>query len=77
MQTNNITAPVNQVSDYVQIPPVMEAMRTNNDRRPNNSLPIDTQGTVQQNAHSVPPVTLYNSHGILVKTNPNSLLGYA
>jgi len=73
----NITAPVKQTSSYIQIAPVMEAMRTNNDRRPANSFPVDTQGTIQQNAHAVPPVTLYNAHGILNKTNPNSLLGYA
>lgn len=77
MQTNNITEPVKQTSNYLELAPVMEAIRTNNDRRPTNSLPIDTEGTIQQNAHSVPPVTLYNAHGVLTKTNPNSLLGYA
>lgn len=76
MQTNTIE-PVKQTNNYTQITPVMEAMRTNNDRRPSNSLPIDTQGTIQQNAEDVAPVTLYNAHGILTKTNPNSLLGYA
>jgi len=73
----DLTVPVKQTSSYIQIAPVMEAMRTNNDRRPTNSLPIDTEGTIQQNAHSIPAVTLYNAHGILNKTNPNSLLGYA
>jgi hypothetical protein len=77
MQTNNTVQPVKQVSEYLQLAPVMEAIRTNNDRRPSNSLPIDTQGTIQQNAQAVPPVTLYNAHGILSKTAPNTLLGYA
>jgi hypothetical protein len=77
MQTNNITEPVKQTSNYTQIAPVMEAMRTNNDRRPTNSFPSNTNGTVQQNAHLLPPVSLYNAHGLLTKTNPNSLLGYA
>ena len=77
MQTTNITEPVKQTTDYLQITPVMEAMRTANDKRPSNSLPTETNGTIQENAHNFPPVTLYNSHGILKKTNPNSLLGYA
>lgn len=76
MQTN-IIEPVTRTNNYTQLTPVMEAIRTNNDRRPSNSLPIDTQGTIQQNAESVAPVTLYNAHGVLTKTNPNSLLGYA
>lgn len=77
MQVTNISEPVTQTTDYLQITPVMEAMRSNNDQRPSNSLPKDTQGTIQENAHNIPPVTLYNSHGLLKKTNPNSLLGYA
>ena len=77
VNTTNIPEPTKQTSSYLELTPVMEAMRTNNDRRPTNSLPEDTQGTIQSNAKSVPEVTLYNSHGILNKTNPNSLLGYA
>ena len=42
------------------------------------TLPTNTEGTIQENnSHLLPPVTLYNSHGILKKTNPNSLIGYA
>jgi hypothetical protein len=77
MQTTNLTEPVKQTASYLQLAPILEAIRANNDRRPSNSLPIDTQGTSQQNAEAVPPVTLYNAHGVLSKTNPNSLLGYA
>ena len=77
MQTTTIAEPVKQTSDYLQVTPVMEAMRSSNDKRPSNSLPEDTQGTIQENAHNIPPVTLYNSHGILKKTDSNSLLGYA
>jgi hypothetical protein len=69
---------VNSVSDYIQLAPILESMSTNNDKRPSNSLPIDTNGTPQSNNdNSLPQVTLYNAHGILKKTNPNSLLGYA
>jgi hypothetical protein len=77
MQTLTVSEPVTQIADYLQVTPVMESMRSANDKRPNNTLPIDTQGTIQENAQNIPAVTLYNSHGILKKTNPNSLLGYA
>ena len=77
MQATTIAEPVKQTSDYLQVTPVMEAMRSANDQRPSNSLPTQTEGTIQENAHNFPPVSLYNSHGLLKKTNPNSLLGYA
>lgn len=77
MQTNQIQ-PVTKTAEYLELLPILEAIRTNNDRRPKSSLPTETQGTTQQNnSHVVPPVTLYNAHGILSKTNPNSLVGYA
>jgi hypothetical protein len=70
--------PVKQTAEYLQLPPILEAIRTNNDKRPSNSLPTNTNGTVQENnSKSLPPVTLYNAHGIVRKENPNSLLGYA
>lgn len=77
VNTTNIPEPTKQTSSYLELTPVMEAMRTNNDRQPKNSLPEDTEGTIQSNAKSIPEVTLYNAHGVLKKTNPNSLLGYA
>jgi len=76
MQTN-LTQPVTKVTNYLEIAPVMNAMKTANDKMPKNSLPQDVMGTIQENAHNIPPVTLYNSHGILTKTEPNTLLGYA
>jgi len=71
------TQQVKQVSDYLQIQPLMAAMKNSNDNLPKNSLPSENLGTAISNAHLLPPVTLYNSHGILKKTNPNSLIGYA
>jgi hypothetical protein len=69
---------VKQTAEYLQLTPILEAIRTNNDKRPSNSLPVNTNGTVQQNnASLLPPVSLYNAHGIVRKENPNSLLGYA
>lgn len=73
----NPIEPTKSVSSYLELAPIVEAMRTNNDRRPKNALPIDTDGTIQSKAHSVPEVTLYNAHGILKNTKPNTLLGFA
>jgi hypothetical protein len=69
--------PVKQTADYLQLTPILEAIRTNNDKRPSNSLPVNTNGTVQQNNSKSIPVTLYNAHGIVRKENPNSLIGIA
>lgn len=75
---NQPIQPVKQTASYLQLTPIIEAIRTSNDKRPTNSLPVDTNGTVQQNNDSsLPPVSLYNAHGIVRKENPNSLLGYA
>jgi hypothetical protein len=70
---------VKSVSSYIELAPIIEAMRTNNDKRPKNSLPIDTYNTIQSNADTaaIAEVTLYNAHGILKSPNPNSLIGYA
>ena len=69
--------PVEQVSHYVALQPLFRAMNKANDNLPKSSFPTENLGTVISNAHVLPPVTLYNSHGILEKTNPNSLIGYA
>jgi hypothetical protein len=69
--------PSQKVSNYLEIKPILAAMKADNDRMPKNTLPIDTNGTIQSNTKSIPQVSLYNSHGILKKTNPNSLIGYA
>jgi hypothetical protein len=72
------TEAVTSVSNYIELPPILRSMSLNNDKRPKNSLPIDTHGTVQSNNDdALPQITLYNAHGILKKTNPNSLIGYA
>jgi len=68
---------VSSVNEYVDIAPLFKAMKTQTDHLPKNSLPTETLGTVQENTHSIPQVTLYNAHGILDKKNPNTLIGYA
>ena len=74
----NPIEPVKAVSSYIELAPIIAAMRSSNDRRPKNSLPVNTEGTVQSNNDKVyKDVTLYNAHGILNKAKPNSLLGMA
>lgn len=60
-----------------QFSPLLQTMLEIADNLPKTGLPTETEGTVQENTHLLPAVTLYNSHGILNKTNPNSLIAYA
>ena len=73
------TTPVIQVSDSIAIQPLLAAMQTNNDRLPSNSLPVNTEGTIQENAEkaATPEVTLYNAHGVVYRNKPNALIAYA
>ena len=68
--------PVEQVSNYIALQPLFRAMDKANDSLPKNSLPTNTEGTIQENAHSLPQVTIYNAHGIINKQPPNSLIAY-
>lgn len=69
---------VNSVSDSIQLAALLQSMTANNDKKPNNALPIDTNGTPQSNNDNLlPEITLYNAHGILKNTNPNTLIGIA
>ena len=68
---------VKKVSSYIELAPIIAAMQANNDKRPKNSLPINTQGTIQSNVNSISEVTLYNAHGVLKNSKPNTLLGIA
>lgn len=73
----NAINPVTKTSNYVELQPLMFSLKSSNDKLPKNSLPQNNLGTIQENTHLLPPVTLYNAHGILEKTNPNSLIGYS
>lgn len=68
-----------QTAEYTALKPLIAAMHSNNDKLPDNSLPVNTQGTIQENADKAAKVNVvtYNAHGILKSENPNSLLGYA
>lgn len=73
------TTSTTQVSDSIAIQPLIAAMQTSNNKLPKNSLPINTEGTIQENAEkaAVPEVTLYNAHGIVNRNKPNALIAYA
>ena len=75
----NVIVPTTpQVSNYNATAPLLQGLRAATDLMPKTSLPTETPGTIQSNTRSLPQVTLYNSHGILVKDkNPNSLISYA
>jgi hypothetical protein len=75
----NVIVPTSpQVSNYNASVPILEGLRSSIDRMPNTSLPTEVPGTVQANTSPLPPVSLYNAHGILVKDkSPNSLISYA
>lgn len=63
MQINNI-----------QSQSILNILLNSMDHMPKNTLPIDTQGTVQQNFSSQPTPTIYNAHGIVTPNSPNTLI---
>lgn len=67
-----------KVSNYVELQPLMAAIKAQSDHSPKNSLPEDTEGNIIENKlHAVKPLTIYNSHGIVTPDSPNSLIAYA
>ena len=73
------TPPVTKVSDSIALQPLIAAMQSNNDTLPQNSLPTNTEGTIQENADKASSldVTLYNAYGVLSRNKPNALIAYA
>lgn len=68
---------IEPITPSIQPVLLIQSMLEHNDQLPKDALPVDTQGTIQENTHLMPSVTLYNAHGILTKSNPNSLIAYA
>jgi len=65
-----------QVNSYTQLASLIRSLLNSNNSLPKTSLPTEIPGTVQQEAHLLPPVTIYTNHGKLAST-PGKLLGYA
>lgn len=61
---------VHQVSSYVQLQPLVQAIIETNDGLPKTSLPTEVPGSVQSQTRLLPPVTLYTQHGKLVQKSP-------
>lgn len=53
---------------------ILQALMQSMDHMPKNSMPIQTNGTVQQNFGTIPSPTLYNAHGIVTPQTPNTLI---
>jgi len=68
-----------QTAEYLTIQPILAAMKASNDQLPKNDLPVDTNGTIQQNAEAAahPKLTIYNAHGIITSDKPNTILVHA
>jgi len=67
-----------QTTNYTALKPIMEALRSSMDKNPKNSLPTETSGTIQENTHLLPPVTIYTEHGkIRPQKKPGTLIGMA
>ena len=67
-----------QVSNYVALPTLVTAIIDVNDNLPQTSLPTEVPGTVQEQVRLLPPVTIYNSYGKIVKSQEKgNLIAYA
>jgi hypothetical protein len=53
---------------------ILNILMNSMDKLPKNSLPSETNGTVQQNFGTTPPPTIYNAHGIVTPSSPNTLI---
>lgn len=63
---------IKQVSNYVQLPPLIGGMKANTDKLPKNNLPTISNGTVQENAEKAIKNVIYDSYGRMTtipKTN--------
>jgi hypothetical protein len=62
----------------IYLTPILEALNKSTKTIDNNSYtPSATLGTVQQNFGSSSGVSLYNAHGIVTPSTPNTLIAYA
>ena len=59
--------------------PILEALHKSLETKPTNSLPIDTNNTVQESFSQSEFFTksIYNAHGIVTPNSPNTLIAYA
>lgn len=73
----NSIAPVNFVTPSSGITPLIKTIIDSNDSLPKNTLPIDSNGTVLQNAQKSVNDVIYNNYGKILKDYQKNLIGYA
>lgn len=73
----NSIAPINSVTPSSGITPLIKTIINSNDNLPNNTLPIDSNGTVLQNAQKSVNDVIYNNYGKILKDYQKNLIGYA
>jgi hypothetical protein len=69
--------PVPNVASHSYLPPLMEALKINNNLNPKNSLPLDSNGSTQDNAEKRIKDVIYDSYGKITITPKKILLGRA
>lgn len=74
----NSIAPIQNVTQHSGVtPPLVKAIIESNDSLPKNNLPIDTNGTLVQNAKKSINDVVYNNYGKILKDYQKNLIGYA
>ena len=59
--------------------PILEALHKSLETKPTNSLPTNTNGTIQESfSHNDSfAKSIYNAHGIVTPNTPNTLIAHA
>jgi hypothetical protein len=69
--------PVSNVASHSYLPPLMEALKINNNMHPKNSLPIDSNGSIQDTAEKRNKDVVYDSYGKITIIPKKILIGRA
>ena len=69
--------PVLNVASHSDLRPLMEALKINNNLKPKNSLPIDSNGSTQDNAEKRIKDVIYDSYGKITIIPKKILIGRA
>jgi hypothetical protein len=73
----NSIAPINSVTPSSGITPLIKTIIDSNDNLPKNTLPINSNGTVLENAKKSVNDVVYNNYGKILKDYQKNLIGYA
>lgn len=73
----NSIAPISNVTPKSGLNPLIKTIIESNDSLPANTLPIDTNGTVVENAKKSVNDVIYNNYGKILKDYQRNLIGYA